>query len=99
MERTVVTCARSLMAITQLIGFSPTEPLLFIEEKARMRIYKTVEAIDAEMRATVDSQRGGDVLHRELDIVCTRMSRPDDCKLIDLVGVIPIGDPARDVSR
>lgn len=45
------------------------EPLLTIEEAARALIYKIVEEIDAKMRATVDSQRGGDAMHRELDIV------------------------------
>lgn len=74
------------------------EPLLSIEERARVQIYSIVEAIDAKMRAAVDSQRGGDMLHRELDIVCTCLSHLDISKLMDDIGVIPIGDAARDLS-
>lgn len=45
------------------------EPLLTIEEQARMKIYQIVGAIDAKMRSTVESQQGEDVMYRELDIV------------------------------
>lgn len=49
----------------QLIEFSPVEPLLALEEKARRRIYTTVGNVDAYLRARVDTE----AMNREVDIV------------------------------
>lgn len=54
------------------------EPLLTIEERARSEIYDVVNRIDAELRATIDSQKGGEAMHREVDIVCSALYRHGD---------------------